>query len=150
MSESYWIWAIFGLVCFILEIVMGTQFFFFLLGFSAIVTAVIVLLLPNFGLLGSGIVFSTLSSLSLLFFWKGFLKNMLSPEDIDINNSLAQLHHREGEVVHRNGFRMTVLIEKNLWSAETKDKKPLKESQRVRVTGYKGMILIIEPIDKIM
>ncbi len=149
MIELYWIWAIVGLGCFILEILMGSQFVLFLLGFSAILTATVILISPNFGVFGSVILFSGLSALLLMMLWKGGLKSLAEQSHkSDVNNTLLQLHHREGEVIRSNGDKMTVLIEKNLWSAETRDKKNLPDGCAICVIGHKGMVLLIEQLPK--
>lgn len=145
MIELYWIWAMVGLACFILEILMGSQFVLFLLGFSAILTATFILISPNLGLFWSIIIFSSLSSLLLIMLWKGALKSLAQQNHkADVNNTLLQLHHREGQVVRSNGDKMTVLIEKNLWSAETRDKQNLPDGCLIRVIGHRGMVLLIE------
>lgn len=148
MIEIYWVWAIIGLSCFILEILMGTQFIFFLLGVSALLTSALVLTSPLIGGFWSGIIFSGLSGLLLLMFWKGWLQALgAHSQKNDVNNTLLQLHHSQGEVVRTSGSKMTVLIEKNLWSAETRDKKPLPQGCQITVVGHKGMRLIVEPRD---
>lgn len=149
MIELYWIWAMVGLVCFILEILMGSQFVLFLLGFAAILTATFILISPSLGLFSSVILFSALSSVLLFMLWKGGLKSLAHKcHKTDVNNTLLQLHHREGQVVRSNGDKMTVLIEKNLWSAETRDKKTLADGSFIRVIGHRGIILLIEQLPK--
>lgn len=149
MIELYWIWAIIGLAAFILEIVMGTQFFFFLLGFSAMITAVIALSAPTIGGLGSGILFAALSSMMLIIFWKGWLQPLaFEQEKTDLNNSLAQLHQRQGVVIRNNGTKLTILLEKNLWSGEDVGKRALVPETAIRVIGHRGMTLLVEPVEK--
>lgn len=149
MIELYWIWAIIGLAAFILEIVMGTQFFFFLLGFSAMITAVIALCAPTIGGIGSGMLFVGLSSVMLIIFWKGWLQPLaFEQEKTDLNNSLAQLHQRQGVVIRNNGTKLTILLEKNLWSGEDVGKRALVPETAIRVIGHRGMTLLVEPVEK--
>lgn len=150
MIELYWFWAIIGLAAFILEIVMGTQFFFFLLGFSAILTAVGTLLLPSLGGFTSGVIFAVISSALLLIFWKGWLQPLYHEhESADLNNSLVQLYQRQGSVIRSNGSKLTIHLEKNLWSAEDVDKRSLPAETTVKVVGHRGMVLIVEPVDSV-
>lgn len=145
MIELYWVWAVVALSCFIIEISAGAQFFFLLLGAASMITATVVLLLPDISLLQSGVVFSVLSA-TILFLFRASFQFDHKQDQHDVNNSLAQLYHKQGSVLRSEGGQHTVMIDKNLWSAETRDKKQLKEGSMIKVVGHKGMVLIIEAV----
>jgi len=143
--DNDWFWWGFALALFALEAMLPGAFMLWL-GFAALATGLVHLLLPGLGLAGQWILFGLFALASVAVGWRYRLRN--TPKESDqplLNRRSAQLVDRVF-VLHApivNG-RGKIKVGDALWTVEGED---LPEGQRVRVIAVDGMSLKVRAVE---
>lgn len=144
--ELYLFWTTIALLFFVLELFLAGTFFFLFLGSAAFITAGLSLAIAV-SFEKSAIVFACLTIAFLVFFharWKS--QWALADQKKDMNNTLERLQGSIGTIysIHNNSVK--IKIGQHYWSAKLADpKKEITPNAKVKVIGYEGMSLLIEP-----
>ena len=148
LQVEYWHWLVFGLVLLILEMFApGAIMLWF--GVGALVVGVLQLLMP--GIMPPEVqwlVFSIVSVASLIL-WKQYAKK----HKLDQDDDSGTLNQRSKSLVGRE-FNLSNAIENGVGKVKVGDSywrvqgPDLAEGQKVKVVGYEGATLLVEPITK--
>jgi len=142
-AMNHWSWLILGLALLVLELTAPFMFFLWL-GISAIVTALVLFLVPEMTWQFQFLLFSVLSIVSVLISRKYFSRNPLTSE-------LPKLNRREQQYVGRvftliepitNGYGK-ISVDDSQW--QVKGPK-LAEGEQVKVVAADGGIFEVEPV----
>lgn len=138
---QFWHWLILAAVFAGIEIVTP-GFFFIWLGGGALVTGLIMLVVPGMGGAGQLVIFAALSAASVLAWYKFGRKFRVATDDATLNRRSESLIGRVGNLAEPivNG-RGKVKIGDTVWQAEGAD-QPV--GSRVKITGVRGTILLVE------
>jgi membrane protein implicated in regulation of membrane protease activity len=141
---SYWGWLIIGLVLLGLELVASFSFFLWL-GASALVTALVLFVLPDTGWEVQFLIFSVLSVVSIILS-RRFLVNRQTESEVPNLNRRAQQYI--GRV-----FTLSEAIEQGEGKIKVDDTHwkvsgpKLDRGAEVRVTGTNGSVFTVEAVD---
>ena len=141
---SYWGWLIIGLVLLGLELVASFSFFLWL-GASALVTALVLFVLPDTGWEAQFLIFSVLSVVSIVLS-RRFLVNRQTESEVPNLNRRA--HQYIGRV-----FTLSESIEQGEGKIKVDDTHwkvsgpKLDKGVEVRITGTNGSVFTVEAVD---
>jgi membrane protein implicated in regulation of membrane protease activity len=139
---EFWHWLILALVLAGIEI-LTPGFFALWLGGAALVTGLIVLVIPSMSWEGQLIAFALLAAGSVLAWYKLGRKVTIATDDATLNRRGESLVGRMGQLVEPivNG-RGRVKIDDSVWRAEAEEDAPT--GAKVLVTGVHGATLTVE------
>ncbi|WP_020557956.1 NfeD family protein [Thiofilum flexile] len=145
MEIVYWYWLTLGAILIALEIVIpGAIIMWF--GFGAIVTGLVLLLIPSFSLAAQLILFSLLSIISLLVWRKTpWYKVETTPSDTPgLNNRLnmhvGKIYPLNTAIINGQG---TIEVDGTIWQAQGAD---LPAGTRVKVVSLDGTFFNVEAV----
>ncbi len=145
MTDSlvFWHWFIAAGVLLIIEMLMPA-FFFLWIAIAAVVTGLIVLLVPGMGMELQFIVFGILSVLSIIAWWKFRILRPRQPKPSLLNRRGHQYIDRTFtlEAPIENGIGK-IRVDDSTWKINGPD---LPAGQQIKVVGVDGVVLIIEPL----
>lgn len=145
--ELYLFWTTIALLFFVLELFLAGTFFFLFLGSAAFITAGLSLGV-TLSFEKSCVVFAFLTiAFLILFHARRKSQWALADQKKDMNNTLERLQGSIGMIysIHNNSVK--IKIGQHYWSAKLADtKKEITINTKVKVIGYEGMILLIEPL----
>jgi len=138
---EFWHWLILALVLAGVEM-LTPGFFAIWLGGAALITGLLVLVVPGMSWEGQLVLFAVLAVVSVLGWYRFGRRMRIATEDATLNRRGDSLIGRSGDLVEPivNG-RGRVKIDDSVWRAEGND-APL--GTRVTVTGVQGAILKVE------
>ena len=140
------IWAIFGVILFLMELFMpGLVIFFF--GLGALVTALTTSLGITVSLNSQLIVFIITSTLALLLFRKLIKKKFMERSDQpDVDNYNIEIGKIVSviELIEPSEVGGKVRYLGSPWSAESSER--IGPGESVRITGFKNLTLLVEKI----
>ena len=138
---EFWHWLILALVLAGVEM-LTPGFFAIWLGGAALITGLLVLVVPGMSWEGQLVLFAVLAVVSVLGWYRFGRRMRIATEDATLNRRGDSLIGRSGDLVEPivNG-RGRVKIDDSVWRAEGSD-APL--GTRVTVTGVQGAILKVD------
>ena len=138
---EFWHWLILALLLAGIEM-LTPGFFAIWLGGAALITGLLVLVVPGMSWEGQLVLFAVLAVVSVLGWYRFGRRMRIATEDATLNRRGDSLIGRSGDLVEPivNG-RGRVKIDDSVWRAEGND-APL--GTRVTVTGVQGAILKVE------
>jgi len=138
---EFWHWLILALVLAGVEM-LTPGFFAIWLGGAALITGLLVLIVPGMSWEGQLVLFAVLAVVSVLGWYRFGRRMRIATEDATLNRRGDSLIGRSGDLVEPivNG-RGRVKIDDSVWRAEGND-APL--GTRVTVTGVQGAILKVD------
>jgi len=139
---AFWHWLVFGVLLMALEVLVPAMLLMWF-GFGAIVTGLLLLLIPDMGLSWQLLIFAVVSGSSVLGWRKSrFREENISSDSPDLNNRLHS--HMGKEYVLTDAIingRGTMRVGDTAWRVTGAD---LPSGTRVRVTGVDGVLFIVE------
>ena len=140
---TFWSWLIIGLVLLGLELLAPATYFLWL-GVSALVTAVIIYLIPEIAWQMQFLIFSGLSVISIVISRK-YLVNKQTKSDVPNLNRRGQQYIGRVFTLSEDIEQGTgkIRVDDTYWSVTG---PPLVKGTEVRVTGADGSIFSVEPI----
>lgn len=143
MTLTPWHWVALGFFVLILE-VLGAGGFLLGIGFGAILVAILVSVV-DLSWQTELVLFSILSIVSTIVYWKYFRANNTVTEDPLLNNKAARLVGKRAVVIEPiEGGTGKVQIHDALWSASADSN--INEGVTVKITDYNKMTLQVTPI----
>lgn len=128
-----------------LEMVMPTQYLLWP-GLAALVTGILVLLVPSLGVEYQFLVFAVLSAISVatVHYWP---KTAMAAGEPKLNQRMSGYVGRQAVVAEAfTGVRGTIILDDTRWVAETVDGKPLPSRTMVEIVGVDGTVLKVRPV----
>ncbi len=149
MSEGYLFWNLVALTFLVLELFIPASFAFFFLSLAACVTSLLSVL-GFFTFSSSFAMFFVISALVLLVFYKKWTSQWGKAQNDLINNKTFEaLVGQEATIENIDGPFLIVKIGKHFWRARRTLDAHLKKGDKVIISGYQEMNLIIKPaLDK--
>ncbi len=142
---DYWWWLTAGMILMVMEIVTPGVFFLWI-GIGAIITGLIAAIFPTAAPALLGAVFALLSVITV-FVGRKIMSKRQVPADTGLNNRTAQyigqIYQVYEPIVDGRG---KISVGDTLWLAGAKTNIPANTS--VKVTGVRGMVLEVEPVDE--
>ena len=139
---AFWHWLVFGVLLMALEIFAPAMLVMWF-GFGAIVTGILLWLIPDMGLSWQLLIFAVVSGSSVLGWRKSrFREENISSDSPDLNNRLHSHIGKEYVLTEAivNG-RGTMRVGDTAWRVTGED---LPSGTRVRVTGVDGVLFTVE------
>ena len=139
---AFWHWLVFGVLLMALEVFVPAMLVMWF-GFGAIVTGLLLWLIPDMGLSWQLLIFAVVSGVSVLGWRKSrFREENISSESPDLNNRLHSHIGKEYVLTEAiiNG-RGTMRVGDTAWRVTGED---LPSGTRVRVTGVDGVLFTVE------
>ena len=141
---GYWGWLIFGLVLLGLELVAPVAFFLWL-GISALVTCLILFLLPEISWQVQFLVFSVLSVSSIILSRRYLVGRQTQSDQPNLNRRAEQYVGRVftlSEAIEQGEGK--VKVDDSHWKVSGPS---MKKGSEVRVTSVQGSIFLVEPVE---
>ena len=144
LELSYWGWIIFGLVLLAFELVAPVMFFLWL-GASALVTAIVLFVLPETTWQMQFLLFSVLSVVSIILSRRYLVKHQTKSETPNLNRRAQQYVGRV--------FTLSESIEQGVGKIKVDDTHwkvsgpQLGKGTEVRVTGANGSVFTVEAVE---
>jgi inner membrane protein len=143
-SVEFWHWLSLGFVLIAAELLISAGFFLLFIGVGAIVTGIVVLLVPDLAWQFQVVTFATLSGIALVGWWK-FGRVVESDDHPNLNQRGAQYIGRtytlQEAIVNGAGW---CPVGDSRWNVRGPD---LAAGTQVKVTGVESNVLLVEPID---
>lgn len=139
---AFWHWLVFGVLLMALEVFVPAMLVMWF-GFGAIVTGLLLWLIPDMGLSWQLLIFAVVSGVSVLGWRKSrFREENISSDSPDLNNRLHSHIGKEYVLTEAiiNG-RGTMRVGDTAWRVTGED---LPSGTRVRVTGVDGVLFTVE------
>ena len=139
---AFWHWLVFGVLLMALEVFVPAMLVMWF-GFGAIVTGLLLWLIPDMGLSWQLLIFAVVSGISVLGWRKSrFREENISSDSPDLNNRLHSHIGKEYVLTEAiiNG-RGTMRVGDTAWRVTGED---LPSGTRVRVTGVDGVLFTVE------
>lgn len=139
---AFWHWLVFGVLLMALEVFAPAMLVMWF-GFGAIVTGLLLWLIPDMGLSWQLLIFAVVSGISVLGWRKSrFREENISSDSPDLNNRLHSHIGKEYVLTEAiiNG-RGTMRVGDTAWRVTGED---LPSGTRVRVTGLDGVLFTVE------
>ena len=139
---AFWYWLVFGVLLMALEVFVPAMLVMWF-GFGAIVTGLLLWLIPDMGLSWQLLIFAVVSGISVLGWRKSrFREENISSDSPDLNNRLHSHIGKEYVLTEAiiNG-RGTMRVGDTAWRVTGED---LPSGTRVRVTGVDGVLFTVE------
>lgn len=143
LGPLHW-WAI-AAVMIGLEMIMPTQYLLWP-GLAALVTGLLVLLIPSMGYEMQFVVFAVLAAISVatVHYWP---KAELAGGEPKLNQRMTGYIGRQAVVAEGfTGPRGTIILDDTRWVAEAVDGKALASRTMVEVVGVDGTLLKVRPV----
>ncbi|QTR50583.1 NfeD family protein [Candidatus Thiothrix anitrata] len=144
---AFWHWLVFGVLLMALEVLVPAMLLMWF-GFGAIVTGLLLWLIPDMELSWQLLSFAMVSGGSVLGWRKSrFREENISSDSPDLNNRLHSHIGKEYVLTEAiiNG-RGTMRVGDTAWRVTGAD---LPSGMRVRVTGVDGVLFIVEKADSV-
>jgi len=138
---NHWTWWVLGLLLLVLEIFAPAAVFMWM-GFAAIITGILIYVIPSIGWEIQLVSFSVLSIISI-FLWRGLLGKRMSESDEPLLNKRAQQYIGRVFTLDEpivNGVGM-VKVDDSSWRITGPD---IDAGNKVKVIGEDGMSLKVE------
>ncbi len=141
---SFWGWAAVGLILLVVELLVSSTFFLWL-GVSALVTGLLLFLMPGMIWQLQFLLFSVLSVVSIYLSRRYLARNPLRSEQPALNRRSTQYIGRRFTLVEpiAEGYGM-IVVDDSRWKVHGPD---LPVGSRVRVVGAQGSLLEVETDD---
>lgn len=139
---AFWHWLVFGVLLMALEVFVPAMLVMWF-GFGAIMTGLLLWLIPDMGLSWQLLIFAVVSGISVLGWRKSrFREENISSDSPDLNNRLHSHIGKEYVLTEAiiNG-RGTMRVGDTAWRVTGED---LPSGTRVRVTGVDGVLFTVE------
>lgn len=138
---NFWGWAAVGFTLLIVELLVPSTFFLWL-GISALVTGLLLFLMPDMNWQLQFLLFSILSVASIYLSRRYLARNPLRSEQPDLNRRSTQYIGRRFTLVEpiAQGYGM-IVVDDSRWKVHGPD---LPVGTRVRVVGAEGALLEVE------
>jgi inner membrane protein len=139
-----WHWLCFGILILLGEL-LGAGGFLLGIGASALVVSLLQFIFPGIAWYWQLVIFSVMSILLTLIYWKRFKQFNEKTEQPLLNSRIQNLIGRQVTLIkaieHGQG---KVQIEDALWSVSFTQNLPI--GTIVKITGAEGMVLLVEPV----
>jgi len=146
--QSYWFWLAFAFMLLAIEVLIAPTGFFLCLGTSAALLAAVLFFLPNMSWLWALTLFSALTVLSCLFWWKVIRKRSKVRQEEDVgtlNVKTRQLvGYRAALDEDTKGGRGRIRVNDSHWQVEAEADYPA--GTLVEVVEVKGITLRVRAV----
>lgn len=141
---QYWHWLALGLALLVAEVAVGGASFLMWIGFAALATGVLALVVPLLGWQLQLVIFG-IGSVASVFLWRRYVKDRDTAEAPVLNQRdagyVGRVVHLEEAIV---GGRGRVRIDDTLWTVRGKD---APAGAAVRILARDGNVLDVLPLD---
>jgi len=141
---EYWHWLTFGILLLIAEVMFGGASFVMWIGFAAIFTGVVSLILPAVMIWQLQLVVFGISSVASVLLWRRYVKDVPVEGGIVLNKRGAEyvgrVVHLEEAIVGGNG---RIRIDDTLWGVQGAD---APAGAQVRIVAQNGNIFRVETL----
>ncbi len=144
-AMNHWSWLILGLALLALELVAPFTFFLWL-GVSALITALVLFMVPDMSWQGQFLLFSVLSIASIIVSRKFFFKTQLPSELPNLNRRAQQYVGRVFTLTEpiSNGYGK-ISVDDSQWRVRG---PKLAEGAQVRVIAAEGSVFEVEAVSQ--
>jgi membrane protein implicated in regulation of membrane protease activity len=141
-----WHWWALGAILIVLEMVTPT-FYFMWPGIAAVVTGLVLILVPDLAIEAQLLLFAVLSVAATVA-WKRYAPRdwLSAPPHPTLNQRSAQYVGRRGKAADFSNGRGAVFLDDTRWSAVSADGSDPANGETVEIVGFDGAVLRVKAV----